>query len=399
MTIRLTATQSSERILSLDLIRGIAVLGILLMNISSFSMIGQAYINPTIMGGLEGANKWVHQFNYIFANQKFMSIFSILFGAGIVLFSERVIAKGFSAAKYYYRRLFFLLIFGLIHAYLIWMGDILVAYSLCGAIAFLFRNTRPTIILIVAMLIFSVPPLMNISWFMFVPVEEINESLSWWPMPEAEIANRLSIMRGGFMDIQPVRFEGAVELQTVYFGFHTFWRALSMMLIGMYLYKKYILQARKANSYYTKLAIVGFVVGLAFCYHGVSKAYEHNWDAAHGFVYTEIFNYIGSLFLALSYIALICLWSNSSGGQKLKSLLMKAGKMAFTVYILTSVICTFFFYGYGLGYIGYFDRVAQLLTVIVVWVVLLMFTHFYSQRFGQGPLEKLWRKLTYGQVQ
>lgn len=397
MTGKLVETQKAERILSLDLIRGIAVLGILLMNISSFSMIGQAYINPTIMGGLEGINEWVHKFNYVFAHQKFMSIFSILFGAGIVLFSERVVARGFSAAKYYYRRLFFLLIFGFIHAYLIWMGDILVAYSICGAIAFMFIKMRPITLLIIATVIFSVPLVLNVLWFSFNSIEDINAALSWWQVSDTDIQEKLDIMRGGFMGIQEARFEGAVELQTVYFGFHTFWRALSMMLLGMYLYKLQILQAGRSKSFFVSLFVICFILGIVLCWYGVDKAYLHDWDAAHGFVYAEIFNYLGSLLLAVSYIALICLWDKSEFLQSTKSIIAKAGRMAFTIYILTSVLCTLFFYGYGFGYFGYFDRFQQLITVLVVWGILLLFAHFYSRRFGQGPLEKLWRKLTYHQ--
>ena len=395
MTSKLTETQQTERIISLDLIRGIAVLGILLMNISSFSMIGQAYINPTIMGGLDGVNELVHKFNYIFANQKFMSIFSILFGAGIVLFSERVIAKGFNATKYYYRRLFFLLIFGFIHAYLIWEGDILVAYSICGAIAFLFRKMKPLPLLILTLVILSVPLLMNISWFSFVSTDEINASLSWWQLSDGDIQDKLEVMRGGFVGIQEVRFNSAVELQTVYFGFHTFWRALSMMLLGMYFYKLNILQAKKSKAFFLRMFGVCFIIGFLLCYHGVSKAYEHNWNAAYGFVYAEIFNYLGSLFLAISYIAVICLWEKSNFLQSAKTLMTKAGRMAFTIYILSSVICTLIFYGYGFGYIGHFDRLEQLLTVIIVWVFLVWFAHVYTEKYGQGPLEKFWRKLTY----
>jgi uncharacterized protein len=127
-----------NRIHSLDLLRGFAVLGILIMNITSFSQISMAYMNPTIGAGLEGYNQYFHAFNYIFADTRFMSIFSMLFGAGVVLFTQRIEAKGKRVAALHYKRMFWLLLFGLIHAYFIWVGDILVTYAICGSLVFFF---------------------------------------------------------------------------------------------------------------------------------------------------------------------------------------------------------------------------------------------------------------------
>jgi len=374
-----TSTDLSMRIQSLDLIRGIAVLGILLMNIASFSMIGSAYINPTLMGGMEGANKLVHDFNFLFANQKFMTLFSLLFGAGIILFTGRLKLKGFSEPKYYYKRTFFLFIFGMIHAYLIWFGDILVAYAICGSLAFLFRNKRPRTLLILGAIVFLVPAIMNASWYTNVDVASINETLFWWEKSEPEIQKELINLRGSFMDVQKM---------------HTFWRAFSLMLIGMAFYKLEIFQGTREKSFYLKM-LIGFPIGLSLSYHGLNSAYSNNWDAAHGFVYGDMFNYVGSFFTALGYLAIICLWSKSNLFTSLQNLLMKAGRMAFTNYILTSIICTLLFFGYGFGLIGSFDRAEQLVTVIIVWIILLIFTYLYNKKYTQGPLERLWRNLTY----
>ena len=117
----------SERILSIDVLRGFAVLGILIMNIQSFAMIEAAYLNPTAFGNLIGLNKWVWILSHIFADQKFMTIFSILFGAGIVLMTSKADSNSQSAAGLHYRRTFWLLVIGMMHAYLLWYGEILVA--------------------------------------------------------------------------------------------------------------------------------------------------------------------------------------------------------------------------------------------------------------------------------
>ena len=136
----LSPVSSSDRIVSLDVLRGFAVLGILIMNIQSYSMIGAAYLNPNAFGDLTGLNKWVWILSHIFADSKFITIFSILFGAGIVLFTNKAAEKGRSAAGLHYRRTFWLFVIGLMHAYLLWYGDILVIYALCALFVFLFRR-------------------------------------------------------------------------------------------------------------------------------------------------------------------------------------------------------------------------------------------------------------------
>ena len=130
----------SKRIPSLDAMRGFALLGILIMNIQSFSMIYAAYFNPTAYGDLSGVHRWVWILSHLFADQKFMTIFSMLFGAGIVLMAERAEAIGRSAAPLHVRRMLLLIAFGAAHAYLLWYGDILVIYGMSGMVVYLFRR-------------------------------------------------------------------------------------------------------------------------------------------------------------------------------------------------------------------------------------------------------------------
>jgi uncharacterized protein len=144
----------SARLVSLDVLRGIALLGILIMNIQSFAMINAAYLNPTAFGDLTDFNKTVWILSHVLADQKFLSIFSMLFGAGIILFCENVKKKGYLPASFYYRRLFWLFTFGLIHGYLFWHGDILVAYAICGALAFIFRKLRPAVLIAIGLILF-----------------------------------------------------------------------------------------------------------------------------------------------------------------------------------------------------------------------------------------------------
>ena len=159
-TAKSTPVTASERIQSLDLLRGFAVLGILIMNIQSFAMIQAAYINPTAYGDLTGINKLVWILSHLFADQKFMSIFSILFGAGVLLFTMRAEDKGFRSGRLHYRRSLWLILIGMVHAYLLWYGDILVTYGLCALLAYVFRKVRPKRLLITALAIIAVPSLL-----------------------------------------------------------------------------------------------------------------------------------------------------------------------------------------------------------------------------------------------
>ena len=135
-------TRPAERIVAIDLLRGFALLGILIMNIQGFAMPAAAYGNPTVYGDLSGTNRWVWTLSHIFADQKFMTIFSLLFGAGILLITEKLDARGQRAWTIHYRRTFWLLIIGLAHAYLLWSGDILVIYALCGFWVYWLRKLR-----------------------------------------------------------------------------------------------------------------------------------------------------------------------------------------------------------------------------------------------------------------
>ena len=128
------------RIAMLDVLRGFALLGILLMNIQSFSMPGAAYLNPYAYGDMEGANYWVWTLSHVLADQKFMGLFSMLFGVGVLVFCQRAEDKGHAAASLHYRRMGWLFLFGLAHGYLFWYGDILFSYALCGCLVFLMRR-------------------------------------------------------------------------------------------------------------------------------------------------------------------------------------------------------------------------------------------------------------------
>ncbi|MGK0317574.1 MAG: hypothetical protein ACI86M_003818 [Saprospiraceae bacterium] len=306
------STNIKSRIHSLDQLRGFAVLGILIMNIISFSNIGIGYMNPSIGAGLEGYNKWVHAFSYLFADMRFVSIFSVLFGAGIILFSKNILAKNKSEMGYHYRRMFFLLLFGFIHAYLIWMGDILVMYAICGSIVFLMRNWRIRTQLIVAVILFFIPVLFSRANYMFTPQEILEDIFAFWT-PTLEQTNiELATFRGSYMGQLPTRISVALGLQSKVFILEQVWRILSMMLLGMVLFKKGVLSAEKSNKFYYKLLTFGMITGLLISAKVLIRAYDKNWDGIWYMNIGHYYNYIASLCMALAYIACIMLWSKSN---------------------------------------------------------------------------------------
>ncbi len=393
---KLEATEINKRINSLDLLRGFAILGILIMNIISFSHFGTGYLNPKLGAGIEGYNAWFHGFSHLFADMRFMSLFSILFGAGVMLFSENAEKKGIKVAKYHYRRMFFLLVFGLIHAYLIWMGDILTQYAICGSLVFLLRKAKTRTLIIIASILFTIPILLSLLTYYGTPQSMLEDIFSFWTPTQDEIDSETNAYRGSYLDQMAPRVEGALMLQTTQFFFEAMWRISAIMILGMILFRKGVLSASLPKGWYQRLFVIAFSVGLFISAVGLNRAYQKDWE---GIWYMNIghqYNYIGSLFMALGYIGLVMLWSLSDSVLPgLKNRLQAVGRMAFTNYIGTSILCITIFYGHGLGLFGKLDRLQQWGVILSIWILILYTSPLILKKYKQGPLEWLWRKFTY----
>lgn len=387
-----------SRILSLDVLRGVAVLGILIMNIQHFSMPMAAYSNPTAYGDFEGINRWIWILSHMLASEKFMSIFSMLFGAGVVLFNEGAIQKGMPDVVLHYRRMGWLLLFGLLHAYLLWSGDILVAYSLCGMLVFVFRKKNNRALLSWAALFFMVPLILEQAMAFslpFWPEENLIEMKQNWMPDEEQLAATLEAYRGSFLDQLKYRSGEALFMQTGIFLMSTFWRITSMMLLGMVLYRRGILSAQRSSRFYGRLALAGLGAGYMLSGIGVHQVFAHDWEMSYSMFRGHAFNYVGSLGVALGYTALVMLICRSSSWVRFTSPLAALGRMAFTNYILMSVLAGMVFYGHGFGLFGSVERQGQVLILAGIWVLILLGSPLYLKYRHQGPLEWLWRKLTY----
>ena len=388
------------RIDSIDVLRGFALLGILIMNIQAFAMPEAAYYNPTAYGNLEGANLYVWLGGRLLADQKFMTIFSMLFGAGIVLMTSRAEARG-DTRRVHYRRMGWLALIGLLHAHLLWAGDILFLYAVCGMLVYPFRGMSPGRLLVlgtatvaVASAIFAGLQASLPSW----PEEALTEvTLGGWQPTRAIVDEALATYRGGWLEQLPARSEMA-------FGFETFmlviwggWRAGGLMLIGMALYKLDVFSAGCSRRFYGALIAAALVAGIPVEAYGVALDFEFGWALDWSLFQGRQFNYWPSIAVALGYVGLVMLACRSDLGRRAGRPFAAVGRTALSNYLLQTVICTTIFYGHGLGLYGSVDRVGQLAIVVGVWAVQLIASPLWLRRYRFGPAEWVWRSLTYGE--
>ena len=346
----LRPTRLRERIRSLDLLRGFALLGILIMNIQFFSMVGAAYFNPMAFGDLSGSNGWVYILSHALADQKFMTLFTMLFGAGIVLMTSRAESRGASAAVIHYRRTFILLVFGLLHAYLLWAGDVLVSYALCALVVFPFRKLSPKTLLTLGLgsvLIGSIIFLFIGLSLGYIPRDDIAEMMNNWK-PSAELVQEeVTVYRSGWLKQMEKRVDTALAIQTKAFLIWGLWRIGGLMLVGMALFKWGVLTAARSSRFYFGLAATGLTLGWALASYGLVRNFARNWSLDCQFIGSQ-YNYWGSILVSLGYLSLVMLICRSQIGGRLLQAISAVGRTALSNYLLQTVLCTTLFYGHGL---------------------------------------------------
>ena len=403
MAERAGPVQETERIVAIDVLRGFALLGILVMNIQSFSMVGTVYFNPTSPGGFfEGPGRVIWLLSHLFTDSKFMAIFSALFGAGVILMTSRAEAKGERPLWVHYRRTFLLALFGILHGWLIWFGDILFVYALSGLWIVLLRRLRPRSLVIAGLLVLAIGSglsLMGGTSAQYWPPEAIEEmrAQQWHPSPEIFEAE-LAAYRGGWLEQMGHRIPVAIMMETFVALFWGLWRAGGVMLLGMALFKWDVLTGRRSEIFYHRMIVVGLVFGLPIVAYGAFRNFDAGWAFPYSFFIGSQYNYWGSLLVAGGWIGAVMLLCKGGRLPGLQARLAAVGRMAFTNYILHSVICTAIFYGHGLGLYGSVDRVGQAGIVLAIWAFQLWASPLWLARFHFGPLEWIWRTLTYGKV-
>ncbi len=416
---------AGERFEALDTLRGVAVLGILIMNIYAFAMPFSAYMNPLLMGGTEWYNLGTWFATHVLADQKFMTIFSMMFGAGAVLMWERAEARGAKFGRIYYRRMFWLLVIGLLHAYFVWFGDILVFYAVIGMLVYPARKWRPRTLIVLACLLLPVGMLMNHGAYYYVSqlraevtsiralqeegatlsedqqatLEEWDEMGSFLAPTAADVQKDLDVYLGDYAGILADRIPKAAGMQVNGIIFFGIWRIGGLMLLGMAFLKLGILSGRAADSTYRRLMLFGYGLGLPLTLFSAYNLHAHGFDGVYVLRVGGIPNYIGSVLVALGHIGLVMHLVRRGLFAGLMERFSAVGRMAFTNYLMHSLVLTTIFYGYGLGLYGEIPRAAQMLFVAGMLGLQLTLSPWWLARYRFGPAEWLWRSLTYWQRQ
>ena len=416
-----TPVTGIERVTAIDMLRGVAVLGILVMNIYAFAMSFAAYQNPLAQGGTEWYNLATWFFTHVFFDQKFMTIFSMLFGAGLVMMATRADVRGTPCKGVWFRRNFWLLVIGALHGYLLWFGDILFHYALMGMLIFWFRKRSPRALMIIAFTLLSVGMLASFSGGTMMQqlqkevaevqqlkdagealTEEQDEILKQWQdmsafmkPPLEQVAEDTAAYTGDYVGIVAHRAQIVVMMQTQGTLGFVIWRVGGLMLLGMAFMKLGILSGARDPAFYRRMILIGYGLGVPIVALGAWNLSMHDWDMIWTFRIGGMPNYVGSILIAMGHIGLVMTAARSGVMPKLMQRFSAVGRMAFTNYLLHSIILTTVFYGYGFGLYGQIPRFWQMGFVVAViglqlWMSPLWLTHF---RFG--PAEWLWRSLTY----
>lgn len=404
---------TATRYESLDAIRGVAVMGILAMNIVAFALPFPAYANPAAGGPPGAADIATWFFNFIFVDSKMRGMFSMLFGASTLLVIDSAAAAGRSAAGAHYSRMFWLAIFGLVHFYLIWFGDILFLYAMCGLLLFLFRNLSVKALLLWSIPFFligiglpgslwtslamaqagTLPP--EVAASMKEALAQMNADMG--PSTPA-YAKEMALYLGSYSSIVAHR-TGDMAGDPLFFLSLFLWETMGLMLVGMALFKSRMLTGEWDAARYRKWAIICFLVAAPPLAGLAVYQMEAGYDAVAIFGSTIVLSIPFDTLMTVGWAALIMLLIKTRASDAVRSRLAAAGRMAFTNYLATSIVMTTIFYGYGLGLFGSVGRLPLYLFCFGMWAAMLLWSKPWLERYHYGPLEWLWRSLSRWRVQ
>ena len=421
-----TPTAPGERIVLLDSLRGIAVLGILMMNIPGFAMPRVAYFNPTL-GDFTGANYFAWYGVEWFLEGSQRAIFSMLFGAGVLLFISRLENRmsGLMPAEYFVRRQLWLLLFGLFNAYvLLWFWDILFHYAIFGIMLFAFRRLKPKHLLIAAAVCLVLQLAReNVNLYRdkktILTGEAItNQDTTKTPLTAfqkdrlseykglkdrtsiASLKNRVERnirdVQGSYTTLYNSHSEASMRSETEAIFYFLFFDVLLFMFIGMAFYKNGILTGKHKAKTYWLLFAFGLGIGLLLSYFRLQPLFQYNFDR-FAYIKNVAFDFyeLSRTFRALGIFGGIMLLYKSGAFKWLFALMRPVGQMAFTNYLMQSFMCGLFFYGIGFGYFGKLQLYEIYYVVAAVWLIEILWSHLWLRYFRFGPMEWLWRSMTY----
>jgi uncharacterized protein len=401
-----------ERIATLDVLRGVAVLGILAMNAPGFAMPEQAYFNPRAYGGEGPLDIAAWALNFIFFDGKMRGLFSLLFGASLLLITDAAEAKGESAARVHYSRMLWLGVFGALHFFLIWWGDILLHYAILGLVAFAFRKLSLSALgLVIAMLVALDIAIMGSAGWSFIEVSRAaalpgagSAAIDAWaqmstefaPLPPDAAARDLALHRGPWSQLVAHRWSEEAT-SPLWFLLFAGPETLALMAMGMLGYRTGFLTGAWAPSLYLRIGIACSAIGAAGSAALAFAVVRSDFDVAVIAAVALGGSIPIRLIMIVGYAALIVLLARRGGA--LVERLAAAGRAAFTNYLGTSLVMTGLLYGWGLGLYGQFGRAELWLLVLAMWGLMLAWSKPWLARFRYGPFEWLWRSLSRQKLQ
>ncbi|NRA62718.1 MAG: DUF418 domain-containing protein [Psychrobium sp.] len=379
----------SQRISSMDLLRGLAILGILFMNIVAFSAPDEAYMSPAWHAMATDSDKMVFSVQFMLAHSKFYSLFCLLFGAGMVMFWQRAEAKGFDAKKLTRSRMAWLLLFGALHLTFLFFGDILFIYAVCafcimGKVTWDGDKTvrRGMIYMTVGVLLLSLMAALTL-----IPMPK-GQEMMLLPQSSDILAGKVAQATGSFGDmiLYNLKTGGAMVAGLPIM----FWLLGGIMLVGMGLMKNGFFSRGFSNGAELTLFAVGFTLTAS------QLAMMWQTDFVNLFSLFVPLNALGAVMLALAVASRLikCCIKNPNFLMPLQY----AGRMAFSLYILQSIIMTLLFKWIAPEMFGNTSRLDAMGIAAIVIALQLILATIWQTKIGQGPLEKMWRHLTYRSV-
>jgi uncharacterized protein len=401
---------AGERLVTLDALRGFAVMGILAMNIVAFAMPEMAYVSPKAYGGETASDIAAWALGFLLFDGKMRGLFSILFGASMLLIIDRAEANGQNPRSVHYRRMAWLAVFGLCHYFFIWWGDILFLYAAVGCIAFRFRGWEARRLIKWALGLFTLGVVLTSLFFgaQLAVASAADDPAS--PMAEAgrdiraeyakidgEVTDELALYRGPYLPIVDERLGNAVN---PFIGvLMTMLETLPLMMLGMALFRNGFLTGGWAAADYRRMARRWLPPGVVLTLLVGWLQWRSGFDYLVGVNAFMAWSGPGRLMMTVAYAALLVLLIRRASASAGIARVAAAGRAAFSNYLGTSIVMTTIFYGYGIGLFGDVGRWTLYLFCAGMWAVMLLWSKPWLDRFRYGPLEWLWRSLARGSLQ
>ena len=403
---------AATRHLEIDTVRGFAVLGILLMNITGMGLPSGAYLSPAYYGGDTGADlvAWIAAF--LLVDGKMRALFTPLFGASLLLIADGRAAQVPGPVATHYRRTFWLFVIGMVHAWLIWFGDILVTYALAGSLAFLFRNRSPKALIIIGAVILALLAAYDLTSYGYLdglraaataPGADAATVSAWREIaielvPDPDNAPKeIALYRGGFADVFAARMPMTLFFQTFLIPTVFFWEALGTMLIGMGLFRTGFFTGGWSERHYRAMLWL-LPIGVLLTLPVARLLLESRWDGVLALA-TDAAGLPLHLGMALGYASAVVLLTRAAFAARLVERLAACGQMALSNYLGASILTTTLFYGYGFGRFAHYGRAELYGVVVAIWFIQMFASPLWLARFRYGPAEWLWRSLVRMEAQ